>query len=508
LGAPRVEALPSAAAGDPPVTGDRVPRRLPPLLFALLAAAYLWALGTPSLWLDEAWEANYYAGFEAAPWYNRPVLYMASVRGLVALLGPSEFVLRLLPCLAGLAAVALTYRLARRGAPRGTSLLAAGILAAADPFLAASHQLKNYAFDALFAVALVLLYLRWRDARTGRRLAAYVAGAAISFGFSFPSIFVVAAAAAVEVGLERRFPRRLAAFGAAHAALAAVFAANFLAFHRGGASDPLLVGYFVEAYAPLQAPWRLPLWLARNAARIVVEQSGALPGYAALLAAAAGVARQGSAGGRTLVGLGVGAALANALASGLALYPFGIARLSVYLAPFAALAVAHGIAALGPERAWSLPRLLAVVAVGLALLGPGARLAASHLAGGWHREEIRDLVARISSARAPDEAILVNDDAVVAFSFYWRRNGGTFPPKGLAIARRSRLDPARHREEVDRVAASGDGAWSLLTHLPREESDALVAMFEERFDRVESAVVGDARLDRWRPRPGWAGGTP
>src|SRR5204863_6227087 len=87
-GSPRTQGLPRAA--------------LPLLPLAALAAFYFRSLGHPSLWLDEAWEANYYLGIVPEPWYNRPVLYMAGVRFVTHLLGPGEFALRLLPCLAGL----------------------------------------------------------------------------------------------------------------------------------------------------------------------------------------------------------------------------------------------------------------------------------------------------------------------------------------------------------------------------------------------------------------------
>jgi ABC-type molybdate transport system permease subunit len=81
---------------------------------------------------------------------------MAAVKGLVRLVGPSEFALRLVPCFAGILAVAVTYRLARRALPRSGALLAASLLAAADPFLTAAHQVKNYALDALFTAPMVL----------------------------------------------------------------------------------------------------------------------------------------------------------------------------------------------------------------------------------------------------------------------------------------------------------------------------------------------------------------
>jgi len=474
-----------------------IPRRVPPILFAAIAVAYLWTLGRPSLWLDEAWEANYYAGYEAAPWYNRPMLYMALIRALVRLFGPSELVLRLLPCAAALAAIAVTYRLARRAGSRGESVLACGILALAEPFASEAHQLKYYPFDALFAAALILLFERWRTRPGAARLAAYALAAALSFGFSFASIFVVAALAAVPLVLRSLPAGWRRAHLATHAALAAVFAAVFLSFHRGGASDPMLVGYFVDAYAPWRAPWRLPLWLAQASDHLVAFQAGASSGPAAVLLVAAGGWLLWRSELRQVVAATAGALILNLAASALALYPYGVPRLSIYAAPAIAILAARAIAAAAAPGTSRVPRLAAAAALVLALFGPGAASTARRLATGFGREDIRDMVARLAAETRPGETILVNEDATTAFQFYWCRAGKRYPPEGLVVAGRFREDPARHRPEVDALAAARAPVWSLLTHLPPEESDALVAMLRARFDHVDQRVVGDARLDRW-----------
>ena len=156
---------------------DAARRLAGPVALAALAVLYLHTLGRPSLWFDEAWEANYYVGYADAPWYNRPILYMSVEKAVVRALGPSEFALRLLPCLAGLAAVGVTFVLVRREAGAAAAWGAAALLALAPPFLFHAHELKNYSLDALFAVLLVLLWTRWRASRTRGRLLAFAAAA-------------------------------------------------------------------------------------------------------------------------------------------------------------------------------------------------------------------------------------------------------------------------------------------------------------------------------------------
>jgi hypothetical protein len=188
---------------------------------------------------------------------------------------------------------------------------------------------------------------------------------------------------------------------------------------------------------------------------------------------------------------------ANAAASALAFYPFGVERLSIYLAPLVAIVIAHGTALLA-RRAPAGP-LLASLVVAL-VFAPSAYVQARHLARPPVREEIRDFVNRLAREAAPGDTLFVAEDALSAFQFYWRRAGRPYPPDGLVTAARLRQDPARHRDETERLAAAGRPVWSLLTHMPAVESDTIASLMAERFQHSGMNVVGDARLDYWTPR--------
>lgn len=479
---------------------DLRPRRgeiaLAVLALAALTAAYARTLGGPSLWLDEAWEANYYAGYAATPWYNRPILYMTAVRALVRVLGPSELVLRLLPCLAALGAIAATWWLARTGLGRVEAWLSAGLLAVAPPMIGYAHELKNYAFDALCAVLLALAYRGYARGRTTRRLAAWTALAIVSFGVSFSSVLVVAAIGAIEIVTARRERAPILRFAAALATAGLVFVALYLAFHSVGARDPLLAKYFVEAYAPLRAPAALPGWLAHACLDVVREQSGLGSGLAAALLVVGGAfAVVPKPTGRLVVAvLSVTAALGIA-ASGLALYPFGVERLSLHLAPYVAILVASALAALVREGPSRTARVLAVAAIAYALFSPALRGAVPYVTTGWHREHVRHLVATLDRERAPGDGIFVNDDAMPAFRFYWSRLGHRDEIGAVVNAGRFRREPQRHAEGVAAMAAAHPRFWALLTHMPPEELTELRRLVLERCREQASHVEGDARLD-------------
>ena len=316
---------------------DAARRLAGPVALAALAVLYLHTLGRPSLWFDEAWEANYYVGFADAPWYNRPILYMAAEKALVRALGPSELVLRLLPCLAGVAAVGVTFALVRREAGAAPAWLAAALLALAPPFLFHSHELKNYSLDALFAALLVLLWTRWRASRTPARLLTFTAAAALSFGLSFTGGFVLAVCTAGEGWAERRTPRRLLPFAAALAALAALFVGLYLSFHASAVVTGGLQDQFPGAFPPA-SPAALAPWLLQRTLDLMRALTGNVSSVAAAACIGAGLFLQARRNGGVLAFVLPGLLLVHLAVAVAYVYPYGVDRVSLDLAPFACAA--------------------------------------------------------------------------------------------------------------------------------------------------------------------------
>lgn len=470
-------------------------------LLAVLAAFYLKTLGEPSFWLDEAWEANYYAGYEPEPWYNRPMALMAAQRAIAATFGPTEFALRLLPCLAALAAVALTWRLARRRLGAAQAWIGAAALALAPPFVLLAHQLKHYPFDALATVATWTALDAWRERRTVRSAAAFAATGCIAFGFAFTAPFAIAGCALAALAAARVDRRGLGAFAAACAATAGVFAAVYVAFHAADASNPNTVDWFEGAYAPSGGVVAWARWAVGQAVEIAKLHTGASSGLAiaALLGAGLLAAR---AEGRFLF-LAAGGALAAALAAGtLRMYPFGAARTTLWIAPAVALAVGCAFGTfVGPGKGRAARSLLAAALAYLAFY-PAIRDLRPYLGSGWKKEHLRPIVETIARERRPGEAIYVYENAQSAFRFYWRRLGLDDADPDRAIAPRSRRDLARHEAAADALAARYERVWGVYTHVTREEMDAIRAALAARYESIRGGEDGDARWDLWVRRAG------
>ncbi|HET9299452.1 MAG TPA: glycosyltransferase family 39 protein [Candidatus Polarisedimenticolaceae bacterium] len=474
---------------------DAARRLAGPVALAALAVLYLHTLGRPSLWFDEAWEANSYAGYVDAPWYNRPVLYMGVEKAVVHACGPSEFALRLLPCLAGLAAVAVTFVLVRREAGAASAWAAAALLALAPPFLFHAHELKNYSLDALFAVLLVLLWTQWRASRTWGRLLTFAAVAALSFGFSFTAVFVIAVCAAGEAWAERRTPRRLLPFGAAVAALAAVFAVTYFRFHADAVATGGLQDQFPGAFPPASMR-ALAHWLLHSTLDLLRALTGNVSSIAAGACTAAGLLLQARRRGGALAFVLPGLFLVHVAAAMVHVYPYGVERVSLDLAPFACAASAVALTALvptgGTARAGGLLALAGAVWV---LYQPSIKGIRPYLTTGWRQEHIRPLVDTLDRRRNGEEKIYVSDCGP-AFTFYWRRHGHPADDPALIWGERHRYRPEDHRREVEAIAAREARLWTLFSHVPPQEMAAVRRLFAEHYTTLETYGEGDVGLDR------------
>ncbi|HEX6850097.1 MAG TPA: glycosyltransferase family 39 protein [Candidatus Polarisedimenticolaceae bacterium] len=470
---------------------------------AVLAAFYVKTLGVPSFWLDEAWEANYYAGYEPEPWYNRPMALMAAQRAIATIAGPSELALRALPCLAALAAVALLWRLARRRLGATEAWIGAAALALAPPFVLLAHQLKHYPFDALATVALWTALDAWRQRRSAWSAAAFAATGCVAFGFSFTAPFAIAGCAVAALAASRADRRGLGTFATACAATAAVFAAVYLAFHAADASNPNTVDWFEGAYPPSGGIVAWVRWALAQTVEIAKLHTGAPSGLA--LAAVAGAGLLAARADGRWIFVAAGGALAAALAAGtLRMYPYGAARTTLWIAPAIALTVGCAFGTfVGDGRARAARALVAAAFAYLAFY-PALRDLGPYLSTGWKKEHLRPFVETIARERRAGEAIYVYEDALSAFRFYWRRLGREGVDPDLAIAPRSRLDLARHRVAVDALAERYDRVWGVYTHVSREEMDAIRAALAARYERVRGGEDGDARWDLWVRRAGAA----
>jgi predicted membrane-bound mannosyltransferase len=122
------------------------------------------------LWLDESMLAlgigrQGYAELLGSLDYDQtaPPLFLWGIKTLSLVGGMSEYALRLLPLLAGLALPWVVWRVVRALGGPVAGVIATGLAAISVPLIYYSAEAKPYSLDALMSGILILLTLRTRE---------------------------------------------------------------------------------------------------------------------------------------------------------------------------------------------------------------------------------------------------------------------------------------------------------------------------------------------------------
>lgn len=132
--------------------------------------------------------------------------YILSLKGLAHVFGMNPWVLTA-PSLAGnIAAIPLTYLVGKRFAPARIAAMGAVIVAFNPYVIEFAPLIRAYSTHLAFSLLAVLLYLRWRDAKSWRRGLAFAAAALLLCLDHMVGVYTIAAIAGLEaVCLAREF---------------------------------------------------------------------------------------------------------------------------------------------------------------------------------------------------------------------------------------------------------------------------------------------------------------
>lgn len=289
-----------------------------------------------------------------------PLLFMWAELAISRVLGVGELSLRLLPFIAGAAALLLFWRFCAAVLPRRAVALAVGFLACSYYAVRHGAELKPYASDLL--VSLLLTCAAWAVLSAPSRLRwimlIVLAGAAP--WASYPAVFVcggiglMLAWRAVYPRADRHPPappaptpsgagsaliRRVGPSLAYLLVLGVSFVAMYVIYarpHAQAAAALTETAMWSQAFPPLREPWLLPGWLLviHSGLMMAYPLGGTAPGSAAtLLLVIVGVVQLWRVN-RTLVLLLLAPLPLNFIAAALQSYPYGgTVRTSIFLAP-------------------------------------------------------------------------------------------------------------------------------------------------------------------------------
>lgn len=492
------------------------------LLFLGLAwRVLLYALGFP-IWGDEAFVAvdfvvRGYREMVQPSLYGQivPIVFMWAELAISRLLGFSEWALRLLPTLAGIAALFLFWRFAPQVLPRRPALLAVGIFAASYYVVRHGAEVKPYITDLLVSLGLTMLaWAVYRRPNSLRLWIALILFAGVAVWCSYPAAFVGGSVGLLLTWLLWRGRFRagvLAGWLAFGVVLCGSFLAMFLIIGRPRADFAAGITHvWANTFPPLTRPWQLPFWLyaMHTGLMLAYPHGGTAPGsvvtFLCVLIGAVRLARRRPA----LLLLLLGPLPLAFIAAAVHAYPYGgSARTTLYMAPAFCLLAGLGLFV---ALEFLVPRAVALVrrkparpvsrgeCVRGALLIAAASLALipictmigellkpyQSLASLRSREAVRS----VAQDTAPgDRWVIFNAQEKVPYAPYlgdWRGVGGQFVFDVLRFA----PVPITWAPPPETTAcASGNRVWLLVYHaqskkvsFPEEQLAAYVARMTER----------------------------
>ncbi len=386
-------------------------------------------LADRSFWSDEASLAlnivnRTFAGLTQPLDYEQgaPILFLFIEKAAITVLGSKDYILRLFPLIAGVAAVYVFYRISRAQLG-GAGIWAILMFATSWPLIYYSSELKQYGSDV--AVALLLVYLAGRCLREGAAskdlLALGITGTA-AIWLSHTAVFFLAG-----IGLVL-FARIVARKDSAHlvwifgmgVAWIGSFGAVYLVSLRHLAADPFLQSYWHKAFVPMP-PWSNPGWFTSTYYSLVFISLGRSDTILAVLVLALAILGGVSFLVRTqemalIVILPFVMAL---LASALQKYPLKD-RFVLFLAPFVILLAAEGVGRLYSIVArWKRPLGLVVCGLpALIIFGITAPTTFERVLSPYTGADIKPVLQYVAEHRQPDDTVYVFHGSAPAFDYY------------------------------------------------------------------------------------------
>lgn len=533
-----LEPTPVATSNPPPAHLSRA-RWVSFALVAAISVGVLWRLVRYGLnfpiWGDEAMlllnvsdrsylELTHHLRFAQVA----PLFFLWLEKTAILVLGSSEWSVHLFPFLASMGALGLFWHVCRSHFSPTVAGLAVAILAVSYYPVRHGAEVKPYSFDLLFAVMYAWLTLGYlRDTQSWRWLAALVVVAPIAIFTSYPSAFVGGAVSLVLL------PRMLQAsnvqrlwWAAFNVCLCGAFIVHYALVGRDGAdpeaaqrSRDFLMSYWKDAFPPdTMAGW--PLWLVKvltgnmMAYPIGGHSGGSTVTTLFVVLGAVAIWRLGayspspqpsptegrvSKGARYLLALCVLPFALNLVAAIASKYPFGgSARISLHLAPFICILMAHGIEmALGwcHTDSWR-DRCHAIIL--LVFFACGAAGVVRDLVQPYktiHDRDMRQMMLDMRAKVLDDEPVLFGHSSVehvqAEFTWYLRRQSWLLDYVGD--------HPLDDKTRAAWVVICGTSEPSLdfaMSHLGSRRQEWTAEQSEVRFIPPENKVMSDLHV-RW-----------
>jgi hypothetical protein len=442
------------------------------LLCVGIAVRILQLVSNRSLWLDEAYLSisivnRPFAQLLTIPLeYNQvaPPLYLILAKASTLLFGPSEFALRLPAFLCSAGSLLLLIPTARQIVRGPGFYIALAMFAFAPMLVEYAGEAKPYAGDALGAVAVTLCVLQLLSSDFSvKNLVMASAIGVLAVLLSHGSAFVVIGAAATMVGFVARQGslERLVRVVLVSAAWALGIAMTFwwASQYTANGTRQVMESYWGFAFMPFpprslyEAEW---LWRAISGAYSIELGVRYFP-WLFILAAVVGSVTLWREKRPETLGLLISPLVIVTVCSAARLYPF-FDRLTLFVLPSLVL-----LAALGFSKILSRfnSKVWPALGIGLALVIFPSSAVLFGSAPASRTEEVKPVLAHVSSRWGPRDAIYVFYGATPAMRYYAPRF--RLPDSAWTAGTANRGNPRAYLRELDAFRGR-QHVWVLFSH--------------------------------------------
>lgn len=409
-------------------------------------------------------------------------------KATVQLLGNTEYALRLFPLISGLVALVVFYRLANRYVSEIAAPIAIALFACLKYIVYYTTEVKQYSSDVMIAVVLCSLLIPLRHQVLDNKQLLLLGGlGALCIWISHPTVFVLAG---IEVGyfLVASNQKRLSLLmnrWPMYVTWLISFAGLYFLTVRGTLKNDVLTSAW-DARFP-DSPFDI-VWLLDTFGRFFYNPLGFLgftDGIALFVFIVGCIAFYYR---DRIILLGVTAPiLITLIASYLQQYPFR-ERLVLFLAPFAVLIIAEGIAFLltKPQKRYKLLRLIGII-IAVTLLLPSIANAGQLIVAPLKLEEIKPVIAYVQTHQQPNDRLYVYAPAENQFTYYGEKYGyepgeymlgETNLATGRGKNRKVSQKAVKQFKQEIRKFQGEQRVWFLFSRASEEEEQALIAALE------------------------------
>jgi hypothetical protein len=358
-----------------------------------------------------------------------PPLFLWAERAVTICAGDGTFALRALSFLAGCLSLLLVWSVARKLLSGPAVPLAVLLVAFSNRLLWHACEAKPYAVDALVAIALPALIYCLPSLALTCRLAMFAALAPVAIFLSFPACFVVGGVllAVLPCAWQQRRSSIGLTFSLACVSALLSFAILYIGPIRAQ-QNAEMASCWVSQFPNWNRPWTVPGWTvfsSLDVMRYCFEPSGHILALVAFVGVAA-MWRNGHRG--PIVLFGAPAVLAFA-ASLFHAYPWGGARIEVFLTPAGAIFAAAGAA---PLWGWFQRRLPAGNLILAGVLVAPMALSSYRAVSYWPRADCAGAARYVLDHRRADDPVAANH---WEYLYYFRRLGPAFLPLDTPLSR-------------------------------------------------------------------------